>query len=409
MIGNPLSIHSATDGQAIVYGLFVRSKTVKAKFYTLAGAILLAFGLLGLTPATASAQDSELVVIDQVVAQVNNDVITLSMVRREIKDAIQAFVQQGMTEQKATEEVMRRQPEIIASLVNEQLLVQKGKELGLAEEVEAEVNKEMLRVAKQQGIDSIEILDAELVKAGLNPTQIRQTLRTQFMKQAVLSREVDAKIYYGVPAADVKKYYDANRDKFRKPESVTISEIFLSFAGKNEADVKARAQTLLTQLKGGADFGTVAAANSERQAKGELVAKQSRGKVGTFQTPDLLPEIAASIKNVPVGGVSELVRTDDGYQIFRVDERTAAGDTMAFSENTENQVREAITVERRDKEREAYMKNLRRDAYIQLNKDYQATVGPLLSVSAPSATSSITAPATPKNSTNSKPSNGKKQ
>jgi parvulin-like peptidyl-prolyl isomerase len=304
---------------------------------------------------------------------------------------------------------MRRQPEIIASLVNEQLLVQKGKELGLAEEVEAEVNKEMLRVAKQQGIDSIEILDAELVKAGLNPTQIRQTLRTQFMKQAVLSREVDAKIYYGVPAADVKKYYDANRDKFRKPESVTISEIFLSFAGKNEADVKARAQTLLTQLKGGADFGTVAAANSERQAKGELVAKQSRGKVGTFQTPDLLPEIAASIKNVPVGGVSELVRTDDGYQIFRVDERTAAGDTMAFSENTENQVREAITVERRDKEREAYMKNLRRDAYIQLNKDYQATVGPLLSVSAPSATSSITAPATPKNSTNSKPSNGKKQ
>jgi parvulin-like peptidyl-prolyl isomerase len=315
-----------------------------------------------------------------------------------------------MTEQKATEEVMRRQPEIIASLVNEQLLVQKGKELGLSEEVEAEVNKEMLRVAKQQGIDSIEVLDSELVKAGLNPTQIRQTLRTQFMKQAVLSREVDAKIYYGVSSPDVKKYYDANRDKFRKPESVTISEIFLSFAGKTEADVKARAQALLTQLKGGADFGTIAAANSERQSKGELVAKQSKGRVGTFQTPDLLPEIAAAIKNVPAGGVSELLRTDEGYEIFRVDERTAAGDTMAFSESTENQVREAITVERRDKEREAYMKNLRRDAYIQLNKDYQATVGPLLSVSAPATSSSITAPtAAPKDSTNHKSGNGKKQ
>lgn len=382
---------------------------MKAKFYTLAGTLALAFGLLGLTPATASAQDSELVVIDQVIAQVNNDVITLSMLRREIKDAVQAFVQQGMAEQKATEEVMRRQPEIIASLVNEQLLVQKGKELGLAEEVEAEVNKEMLRVAKQQGIDSIEVLDAELVKAGLNPAQIRQTLRTQFMKQAVLSREVDAKIYYGIPAADVKKYYDTNRDKFRKPESVTISEIFLGFAGKNEADVKARAQALLTQLKGGADFGTLAAANSERQAKGELVAKQSKGKVGTFQTPDLLPEIAAAIKNIPAGGVSELLRTDDGYEIFRVDERTAAGDTMAFSESTENQVREAITVERRDKEREAYMKNLRRDSYIQLNKDYQATVGPLLSVSAPSTTSSIAAPAATKDSTNNKSGNGSKK
>jgi peptidyl-prolyl cis-trans isomerase SurA len=381
---------------------------VKAKFYTLVGAMALAFGLLGLNPATASAQDSELVVIDQVIAQVNNDVITLSMLKREIKESIQAFVQQGATEQKATEEVMRRQPEIIASLVNEQLLVQKGKELGLSEEVEAEVNKEMLRVAKQQGIDSIEILDGELVKAGLNPAQIRQTLRTQFMKQAVLSREVDAKIYYGIPSAEVKKYYDANRDKFRKPESVTISEIFLSFAGKTEADVKARAQALLTQLKGGADFGTVAAASSERTAKGELVAKQSKGLVGTFQTPDLLPEIAAAIKNVPAGGVSELLRTDEGYEIFRVDQRTAAGDTMAFSEATENQVREAITVERRDKEREAFMKNLRRDSYIQLNKDYQATVGPLLSVSAPATTSSIAAPA-PKDATNNKSGNGKKQ
>jgi parvulin-like peptidyl-prolyl isomerase len=391
-------------------GLFLRSKTVKAKFYTLVGAMALAFGLLGLNPSVASAQESELVVIDQVIAQVNNDVITLSMVKREIKDAVQAFVQQGMTEQKATEEVMRRQPEIIASLVNEQLLVQKGKELGLSEEVEAEVNKEMLRVAKQQGIDSIEVLDGELVKAGLNPAQIRQTLRTQFMKQAVLSREVDAKIYYGVSSPDVKKYYDANRDKFRKPESVTISEIFLSFAGKTEADVKARAQALLAQLKGGADFGTVAAANSERQSKGELAAKQTKGRVGVFQTPDLLPEIAAAIKNVPAGGVSELLRTDEGYEIFRVDERTAAGDTMAFSENTENQVREAITVERRDKEREAYMKNLRRDAYIQLNKDYQATVGPLLSVSTPATSSSITAPAAaPKDSTNHKSGNGKKQ
>jgi parvulin-like peptidyl-prolyl isomerase len=407
-VGYPLLIHFPTDEEQFVAVLFLRSKTVKAKFYTLVGAMALAFSLLGLNPATASAQDSELVVIDQVIAQVNNDVITLSMLKREIKESIQAFVQQGATEQKATEEVMRRQPEIIASLVNEQLLVQKGKELGLSEEVEAEVNKEMLRVAKQQGIDSIEILDGELVKAGLNPAQIRQTLRVQFMKQAVLSREVDAKIYYGIPSADVKKYYDANRDKFRKPESVTISEIFLSFAGKNEADVKARAQALLAQLKGGADFGTLAAASSERTAKGELVAKQSKGLVGTFQTPDLLPEIAAAIKNVPAGGVSELLRTDEGYEIFRVDQRTAAGDTMAFSEATENQVREAITVERRDKEREAFMKNLRRDSYIQLNKDYQATVGPLLSVSAPATTSSIVAPA-PKDATNNKSGNGKKQ
>lgn len=363
---------------------------MKSKFYTFMWALLFAVGALVLGPAQASAQDSELVVVDQVIAQVNNDVITLSMVKREMKDAIQAFVQQGMTEQAATEAVMKRQPEIIASLVNEQLLVQKGKEMGLADEIEAEVNKEMLRVAKNQGIDSIQILEEEMTKAGMNPATIRQTLRVQFMKQAVLGREVDARIYYGLKPDEIRKYYDTNRDKFRKPEGVTISEIYLSFAGKNEADVKARAQSLLTQLRGGANFATLAAAHSERQLKGELVAKQTGGKVGTFQTPDLLPEIAAAIKNVPVGGVSEIVRSDDGYQIFRVDERVAASDPSNFNED---QVREAITVERREKEREAYMKNLRRDAYIQLNKEYKETVGPLLSISAPAKTASATTPA----------------
>lgn len=364
---------------------------MKAKFYTLIGMMLLVVGMLAFSPASASAQDSELQLVDQVIAQVNNDVVTLSMVRRETREAIQAFVQQGMTEQKAAEEVMRRQPEIIASLINEHLLVQKGKELGLTEEVEAEVNKEMLRVAKQQGIDSITVLDEELVKAGMNPAQIRQTLRVQYMKQAVFGREVDAKIYYGLGPEEIKKYYNANQDKFRKPESITISEIFLSFAGKSEADVKARAQQLLAQLRSGADFGTVAAASSERQVKGELTAKQNKGKVGTFRVSDLLPEIAAAIKNVPAGGTSDLIRLDDGYQILRVDERAAAGDTASYDED---KVREAITVERRDKEREEYMKNLRRDSYIKLSKDYQETVGPLLSISA-AGTTSAKAPAKP--------------
>ncbi|HEY0385418.1 MAG TPA: hypothetical protein VGC64_05375, partial [Pyrinomonadaceae bacterium] len=145
---------------------------MKAKFKILGWAALFVLGIMMLSPARVAAQDSELVLVDQVIAQVNNDVITLSMVRSETKDAVQAFVQQGLTEQKATEEVLRRQPEIIASLINEQLLVQKGKELGLAEDVEAEVNKEMLRVAKQQGIESIQMLDEELIRAGLNPVQI---------------------------------------------------------------------------------------------------------------------------------------------------------------------------------------------------------------------------------------------
>jgi peptidyl-prolyl cis-trans isomerase SurA len=353
-----------------------------------------AAAVLGLasTPA-ALAQEGEPVVIDSVVAQVNGDVVMLSTVKREVKEAIDAFKQQGVAEQKAVEEVSRRQPELIASLINELLLVQKGKELNLTEEVETEVNREMLRVMTSQGFKTIAEMEEAMRREGIDPASIRQTLRTQYMKNAVLSREVDAKIYYGSGADELKRYYDAHPDKFRKPETITVSEIFFSLAGKPETEVRARATQVLNQLRAGANFGTVAAASSERlDQAGNRVAAQNQGKVGTFPLPDLKPEFVAALKNVPVGGVTDLIRSDEGFQIIRVDERTGGGPAQAFDEN---QVREAITVERRDKERNDYLKNLRKDAYIKLAPEYQSTVGPLLDAAAPSTkAANATTPAT---------------
>ena len=366
---------------------------MKSKLFIFAWTAFVIAALLSGSTRGASAQEGEPVVIDSVVAQVNGDVVMLSTVKREVKDAIDAFKQQGVAEQKAMEEVTRRQPELIASLINELLLVQKGKELNLTEDVETEVNREMLRVMTSQGFKTIAEMEEAMRREGIDPATIRTTLRTQFMKNAVLSREVDAKIYFGASQDELKKYYETHKDKFRKPEVVTLSEIYLSLAGKPEAEVRARALQLLAQLRGGADFKTVAAANSERlDPSGNRAAIKSNGLVGTFPVPDLKPEFAAAMKNVPVGGVTDLIRSDEGYQILRVDARTPASDPKAFDEN---QVREAITVERRDKERAEYLKGLRKDAYIKLAPEYQATVGPLLTTGAPAtgATSSTVTPA----------------
>jgi len=218
------------------------------------------------------------------------------------------------------------------------------------------------------------------------------------MKQAVVQQEVDRKIFFGFTMDELKKYFEANRGKFRKPESVTISEIFLSYAGKNEADVNARAVELVTQLRAGADFAAVAAANSEREANGVRLAPQSKGKVGTFEVPNLREDIAASIKNVKAGGISDPLRTSDGYQIFRVDERTAGSDAAVFNEN---QVREALTIERSPKARDDYMQNLRNEAYVKVSDNYTDTVMPLLKLTPPAAAKtneSITGKGSKKNS-----------
>jgi parvulin-like peptidyl-prolyl isomerase len=365
---------------------------VKSKLLTLIWAAVGFAALVAVCAPPAAAQEGEPVVIDSVIAQVNGDVVMLSTLKREIKEAIDAFKQQGLDEAKATEEVNKRRPELIASLINELLLVQKGKELNLTEEVETEVNREMARVMKEQNFPTVVAMEEAMRREGLDPASIRGTIRTQYMKNAVLSREVDMKIYFRPSMDELKKYYDQNRDKFRQPETVTLSELFLSLAGKSEADVRARGQELLRQLRAGGDFKTLAAANSERQdQQGNRTAVQTGGKVGTFKTTDLKPDLAAALKSVQAGGVTDLIRSDEGFQILRVDERSAASDPKAFDED---QVRQAYTIERREKERVEYMSSLRKEAYIKVADEYKATVEPLLKAGAASTSSTTPKPET---------------
>lgn len=350
---------------------------MKVRFNWLVAASVFVLALLISSAPPVFAQEGELQVVDEVVAQINDDVLTLSRLRRESKERIESMKNNGMPEQQAKDEVSKKQAELIATLVNETLLMQRGKELELASEVEAEVNRRMLEVAKEQGITTIEKLDAAMRESGVDPVATRQTLRTEIMKQAVIQQEVDRKIFFGLTVDELKKYFDAHQDKFRKPETVKLSEIFLSSAGKNEAEVKARANALVTQLRAGGDFAALATTNSEREVNGVRVAPENKGKVGTFEVPSLREDIATTVKNVKVGGVSEPLRGNDGYQILRVDERTNASTSATFNEN---RVREAITMERTDKAREEYLQKLRNEAYIKVSDNYKVAVLPLLKI-----------------------------
>jgi len=345
---------------------------VKSKFVF---AAILLCGAFVFSPALVRAQEGEPVVVDEVIAQVNDGVVTLSQLKREMKERVDTLKNNGMPEQQATAEVEKRKNELIATLINEQLLIQKGKELDLTDRVEAEVNRRMLDVAKENKIPSLEKLEEAMRQSGVDPTATRQTMRAEIMKQAVLENEVDAKLFWGYSIEKVREYYEANKTKFIKPETVELSEIFLSLAGKPEADVKARAVQLVQQLRAGADFVTMAKAYSERAAP-------QGGKVGLFQVVDLRPDIAAAIKGLNVGAVSEPLKTDEGYQILRVDARTAGANTPTFNEN---KVREELTRENLTKEREKYMQNLRNDAYVKVSDTYRDAVEPLLNIVPPAA------------------------
>jgi hypothetical protein len=211
------------------------------------GLALAALLLASAAAAPARAQEeAPPVVLDEPIAQVDNYVIMLSQLKRENSEFREVLTKQrGMTPEQAQAEIDKRLPEIILNLINEALLVQKGKDMPrMTEDIEAEVNREVLRVAKQSQIATIEELEEAMRREGMSLSDIKDTLRRQFMRQAVLQREVDAKIYYGLTDKELREYYDKNRDKF---VSVTLSELYLSLAGRTEAEVKAKAADLEVQ------------------------------------------------------------------------------------------------------------------------------------------------------------------
>ena len=349
---------------------FVKLTLIAALFVT---------GASFMSPAVVRAQEGEPVVVDEVIAQVNDGIVTLSTLKREMKERVQTMVQNGTPEPQAIAEVEKKKFELVAILINEQLLLQKGKELDFTQRVEDEVNKRMLQVARDNNIKTLEELCAEMKKANLSCDQTRQTMRVEIMKQAVLESEVDSVAFYRWSTDDLHKYFDAHKDKFIKPESVELSEIFLGLGGKTEADVKALADKLVTQVRGGADFCTLAAAYSERPPGAD---GKKPCKVGLFQAPDLRPDIAAAIKDVKAGGVGNPLKEVEGYQILRVDARNAGSNAATFNEN---QVRGAMTEEVIEKEREKYLQTLRNEGYINIAANYKTQVEPLLKIVPPAA------------------------
>ncbi|HEY0322048.1 MAG TPA: peptidyl-prolyl cis-trans isomerase [Pyrinomonadaceae bacterium] len=349
---------------------------MKSIFQAFVGAAAVALLIFTFGVGTTRAQEGEPVVVDEVIAQVGDQIITLSQVRREMREAIEGMKSQGATQQQATEEVNKRRNELIAGLINEQLIVQKGKELNFTDEVEGEVNKRMLQVAKEQNIPTMQGLEEAMRQSGVDPVTVRNRLRAEIMKEMVFNDEVDRKIYLSITPAQAEAYYKSHLDQFKKAESVTLSEIWLPLGpGINEADVKAKATQLVTQARAGANFGELAAANSERAQNGQRVAPQTKGLVGTFQVPDLRADLVAVIKSVQAGGVTDPIRSNEGYQILRVDERTPGSSAAQYNEM---KVREMITMERRDKERTEYLQRLRKEAYIKISDNYRAALEPML-------------------------------
>ena len=128
----------------------------------------------------------------------------------------------------------------------------------------------------------------------------------------------------GAPKAspqEIQAYYNAHQAEYQQPEQARSRHILIKFPGgtsKTDAEAKAKAEALLKQIQGGADFADLAKKNSEDPGSGA-----QGGELGFARRGTMVPEFDTAIFNNKIGDVA-LIHSQFGYHIVQVEERQTA-------------------------------------------------------------------------------------
>jgi parvulin-like peptidyl-prolyl isomerase len=320
--------------------------------------------ILGLA-TTARAQEPELV--NEIVARVNNDIIT----RTDYLSALDAFKEelkhqmQGKSEAEVNAEFEKLRPTVLDLMIEDLLLEQKAKELGI--DVEAEINQQMMQIAKESQLPNLTALEQAMRNQGVDPEVARNSLRRRLQQQYVVQREVLVPVYQRLSEKEKREFYEKHKAELTIPGEVTLSEIFLPLEGHTAADVEQRARRVVAELRAGGSFSDAVKTNTPATR----ASRAQDGKLGAFKPSELKEEIAAAVSSLKAGEVTEPIRLQDGFQIIRVDARKDATVRPYEDKEVQEMVSRAATMDRAEDARKKYLKKLREEAYIEIAKGYQ--------------------------------------
>jgi peptidyl-prolyl cis-trans isomerase D len=154
-----------------------------------------------------------------------------------------------------------------------------------------------------------------------------------------------------VPTTDVQRYYNDNIEQYQTPEQVRASHILLETAGKNDADVKKRAEDILKQVKGGADFAALAKKVSEDKG-----SAANGGDLDYFARGRMVPEFEEVAFKLEPGQISDLVKSQFGYHIIKVVDKKP-GSTRSLDE-MRTQIQQQLSTQTADQRLTEQARNL---------------------------------------------------
>jgi peptidyl-prolyl cis-trans isomerase SurA len=303
-------------------------------------------------------------VVEEIIARVNNQIITRTAYQHEEEQLKQEAQQQDPAH--ADQIVADGQKDVLRGLIDRQLLLDKGKELGIT--ADTDLIKRLDEMRKQMKLETMEDLEKAAQAQGVSFEDFKDNLRTEIITQQVIQREVGSHMNIGKD--EEQRFYQQHKSELARNEAVRLSEILISTeqAGDDQQKIeaaKAKAADVLKQVRAGGDFAEIAKKESQDPSAAQ------GGDLGPFERGKLAKQLEDLTFSMKKGDVSDVIRTKQGFVILKVTDHVMPG-VPAFAE-VEPRVQEAIYMQKLQPSLREYLKKLREEAFIDIKPGYVDT------------------------------------
>jgi peptidyl-prolyl cis-trans isomerase SurA len=307
-------------------------------------------------------------ILEQVLVNVNGDIISKTEFEQRQVGELRNHPELGNATPNSPElrkAIAETTPDVILNAVDELLLVQRGRELGYT--MGDDQFKQIVdNIKKQNNLDDEAKFQAALKQEGLTMTDLRRNLERQMQVSRV--QQVDIMDKISVTEEEEQAFYEAHKQEFTTPSDLTLREILIEVPttdrGVNVAAddaAKAKAEDIRKRLVGGEPFARMAADVSAASSKA------NGGLIGPIKHEELAPALQQLLDAMKVGDISEVLRTQRGYQILKLESRTETK-VRTFEEAREDIARKVAESKSRG-EMLKYIDRLREQATITWRND----------------------------------------
>lgn len=305
--------------------------------------------------AAAAAVGLAQQVVEEIVAVVNDEVITFTQFKREYDMNLQSAQAQYKGEE-LDKAIAQIKANLLDRMITDILLLQLAKSENL--NVADQVKMAMDNIKKENNLETDDDLKRAVRSQGMEWDAFLKQIEENMMRQAIIYKEVNRSIV--LDDAQIVDFYKKNADKFVVPEEFKLRAIYLSTTEASAAALEAKKAAIDAKVKAGADFAELSGTESD------VPVKENKGDLGTLKKAEMDKTLFAAVEPLKKGEISPWVTAKNGLYLLKLEDKKESKQ-LSFDE-ARKQIEERLFNEKQNAKATEYLTKIRKQSFIKIVK-----------------------------------------